>query len=216
VPGGGTAETTFTITHANQNPVPAIASLEPQSIGAGSSGFTLAVRGSGFMNSSTVQWNGVNRSTTYVNSGELRIDLTATDLLNAGTAVLTVVNPGPGGGTSNGAPFDIAAPGQNPAPTITGLSPDYAVAFGPASTSVDVLLSGVNFLPGAQAEWNGSPRPTAVISETELRITLLASDISSGASGGIRVVNPEPGGGPSNTVTFTIYAYGIYVPMVIR
>jgi hypothetical protein len=78
-------------------------------VAPGASAFTLTVNGSDFVASSVVQWNGANRSTTYVNSTQLTASIPATDVANAGTAQITVFNPTPGGGTSNALNFTIGA-----------------------------------------------------------------------------------------------------------
>jgi hypothetical protein len=100
-PGGGTSNSMpFTVTGAATNPVPAISSLSPTSIAAGSSAFTLTVNGSNFVSGSLVQWNGSGRPTTYVSSTQLAATITANDVASTGTAQVTVFNPPPGGGTS--------------------------------------------------------------------------------------------------------------------
>lgn len=74
----------------------------------GGGAFSLTVKGSGFVSSSVVRWNGANRSTTFVNSTELRAAITAADVSAAGTAQLSVFSPAPGGGLSSSVPFTIA------------------------------------------------------------------------------------------------------------
>jgi DNA-binding beta-propeller fold protein YncE len=217
-PGGGVSVNNlpFTITSPNQNPIPSIESLSPQGANGGDPALTLSIYGVNFINGSTVQWNGENRPTTFINSGELRINITNEDLLSPGTAVVTVVNPAPGGGTSNAAGFDIAAPGQNPIPTIASLNPHYASAHGAASNPVVVRVIGQNFVPGAQGQWNGQNRPTQYISETEVWVTLNGFDVAFGGSGAITVTNPTPGGGTSNPATFIIFPYITYLPMAVK
>ena len=56
-----------------------------------------------------VQWNGAARATTYVSATQLSASVTTADLVSAGTAQVTVVNPS--GATTNAATFSIAAPG---------------------------------------------------------------------------------------------------------
>ncbi len=109
-PGGGTSSAlTFTINTAGApNPVPALNSISPASATAGGAAFTLTVNGSGFLSSSVVQWNGSNRTTTFVSSTQLTAAITAADIAAAGTARVTVVNPSPGGGASNTLNFTIA------------------------------------------------------------------------------------------------------------
>ncbi len=92
------------------NPLPAVSSLLPASATAGGTGFTLTVYGANFVTSSVIQWNGVSRSTTFVSGGRLRMAVSAADIAVPGSAIVTVVNPQPGGGTSNPLSFTIGAP----------------------------------------------------------------------------------------------------------
>lgn len=217
-PGGGNSVNTltFVVTAPGQNPIPSIEYLNPQSAAAGGAAFTLVVKGVNLVNGAQVQWNGANRATTFVNSGEVRAAITATDLLNPGPAVVTVVNPGPGGGASNVVTFQVAAPGQNPAPTIVSLSPATAVARGAQSQPLQVTIQGQGFLPESQARWNGANRATTYVSPTELRVTLGAADVAFGGYGAVTVSNPGPGGGVSHPVTLTIFDQLLYLPIVIR
>jgi Tol biopolymer transport system component len=95
------------------NPTPTVTTLSPNSATMGGLAFTLAVHGSNFVPASTVQWSGNSRTTTFVNSSQLQAHIMAADLATKGTVAITVVNPAPGGGTSNGVNFTI------PADTIT-------------------------------------------------------------------------------------------------
>jgi len=88
-------------------PVPAVSSVSPLSVIAGDPGYTLTVDGSGFAPGSTIQWNGANRTTTYVSLTRLTASISAADISAAGTASVSVVNPGPGGGPSNAVTVDI-------------------------------------------------------------------------------------------------------------
>ena len=100
-PGGGTSNTvSFTIS-APANPVPALTSLAPTSTPAGGAAFTLTVNGSNFVGTSQVHWNGAARTTTVVNAGQVTAAIPASDIVTQGSAQVTVVNPAPGGGTSN-------------------------------------------------------------------------------------------------------------------
>ena len=54
-----------------------------------------------------MQWNGAARTTTFVNSTQLTAAIPASDIAVAGSAQVTVVNPAPGGGTSNALTFTI-------------------------------------------------------------------------------------------------------------
>ncbi len=84
-----------------QNSVPLISQpLVPEAAAPGGLGFTLTVNGTGFVSGAIVHWNGAARTTHFVNGSRLRANISATDIASAGTAAVTVVNPGPGGGTS--------------------------------------------------------------------------------------------------------------------
>jgi photosystem II stability/assembly factor-like uncharacterized protein len=107
-PGGGTSNSVnFTV----NNPVPAITSISPTSATAGGPSFTLTVNGTGFVSggatASAIDWNGAKLGTTFVSSIQLTATVPASDIHTAGTASVTVVNPTPGGGTSNAETFTI-------------------------------------------------------------------------------------------------------------
>jgi trimeric autotransporter adhesin len=93
--------------NAQQNPVPILTSLNPNSATAGGQGFTLTVNGTNFVSGATVRWNGQNRTTNFVSATQLTAQITAADIANAGTASVTVFNPAPGGGVSNAVNFTI-------------------------------------------------------------------------------------------------------------
>lgn len=96
---------------ASNNPIPYVnARLVPDSASPGGAGFTLTVNGTGFVSGATVRWNGSARTTTFINSSQLTATISSADIATAGAALVTVVNPAPGGGASNAVPFEISAP----------------------------------------------------------------------------------------------------------
>src|SRR5258708_39472311 len=101
------------------NPVPAITPLSPSSATAGAAAQTLTINGSNFVSTSTVTYNGVGHTATFVSSTQLTISLSAADQATAGTYPVVVTNPTPGGGASNSVNF----PPNNPSPPPTPLSP---------------------------------------------------------------------------------------------
>jgi Tol biopolymer transport system component len=107
-PGGGTSSPiSFTITPFTSNPPPAISSLADTSTWAGWPGFPLAINGTGFVASTTSQWNGLNRPTTVLSGSLLKSGIPASDLTSPGAAQVAAFNASPGGGTSNLASFTI-------------------------------------------------------------------------------------------------------------
>lgn len=196
-PGGGTSNAvSFNIGQA-QNPIPTITSLSPNAVTAGGAGFTLTVNGTNFINGSTVQWNGSARTTTFVSATQLTVAIPASDIASGDLVTVTVTNPSPGGGTSNGLTFTI----NNPAPAITSLNPSSATAGGAAFT---LTVNGTNFVNGATVRWNGNPRTTTFVSATQLTAQILATDIAAAGTASVIVVTPPPIGGTSNALPFTI------------
>jgi len=111
---------------ADDNPVPAITDLNPDSATAGGTAFTLTVNGTDFVRGSVVRWNAADRGTAFVSSTQLQATITTADIATAGTATVTVFNPAPGGGTSNALTFTI----NNPLPMIHSLRPSSVVVGG--------------------------------------------------------------------------------------
>jgi hypothetical protein len=85
----------FTVVHA-QNPVPFVEQpLSPTAVVAGGAQFTLTVNGAAFFSGATVNWNGSPLVTTFVSSSQLTAIVLDTNIASAGTASVTVTNPGP-------------------------------------------------------------------------------------------------------------------------
>lgn len=215
-PGGGLSNTlAFTISAPGQNPVPSIDTIAPGSAPAGGAAFTLTINGANFIAGSQVRWNGAGRATSFVSASQLTAQITAADLAAAGPAGVTVFNPGPGGGLSNAAEFTVAAPGENPLPTISGISPSKQMTDLATASQITVEISGANFMADSLAQWNGANRPTSFVSATKLRMLVSAADLALGGQGSVTVTNPGPGGGVSNTATFTIITIKmrLYMPL---
>jgi len=199
-PGGGTSSAvTFTITAAN-NPAPAITSLQPATVQAGSAAFTLTVNGTGFVSTSVVNFRGTARATTFVSATQITAAILASDIATAGTAQVTVTNPAPGGGTSGAVNFTISA-ANNPAPAITILQPNGVRA---GSAAFTLTINGTGFISTSTAKFNGTVKTTTFVSATKLTIPILASDVATAGSPTVAVTNPAPGGGTSNNVTFSV------------
>ena len=180
-----------------QNVVPSITSLSPSSATAGAAAQALTINGTNFLSSSTVTYNSVAHTATFVNSTQLTISLSATDQAIGGVYPVVVSNPAPGGGASNSVNFTV----NNLVPTITGLSPSSATAGAGAQT---LTINGTNFLPSSTVTYNSAARTATFVSSTELTISLSASDQATPGAYTVIVANPPPGGGASNSFTFTV------------
>jgi uncharacterized protein (TIGR03437 family) len=100
-------------------PVPVLSALSVSGVGAGSAGFIFSVTGAGFASGSVVLWNGLPRPTAFSSPTRLSVTIPASDLTNAGSAQISVVNPTPGGGTSASVVFTIATAPPTPAPNVS-------------------------------------------------------------------------------------------------
>jgi hypothetical protein len=192
------------------NPVPTITGLNPSSAIPGGSGFTIAVNGTGFVHNSAVQWNGSNRTTTYISSTQLTAVITGVDIATAGTGNVTVLNPAPGGGASNTVSFVVG----NPLPAITGLNPFWAT---PGGLDFTLIVNGTGFINSSLVQWNGLSRVTTYFSSTKVTAAITAADIAATSTASVTVVNPSPGGGASNTVSFLVGTpKKVYLPLVVK
>ena len=199
-PGGGTSGgVTFTI--ASANPVPVLSSMTPTSAATGGSGFTLGVSGSSFVSTSSVLFNGAAMATTFVSSTQLTAAIPSSALVTAGTYPVAVSNPTPGGGISSSLSFTVAT--ANPVPSITSLTPSSVTA---GSGAVNVTVGGSGFLSSSTATFNGSARTATFVSSSQLTLALTSTDTQLSGSYPIVATNPSPGGGASNSFTFTVVA----------
>lgn len=106
------------------NPAPTLSTISPASALAGSSALTLTLTGTNFVSTSTVSWNGSALQTTYISGTQLSAMVPDSDIVQSGTASVTVTNPAPGGGTSSALVFTII-----PAVPSFGLSTS-SISFG--------------------------------------------------------------------------------------
>src|SRR5437762_3001867 len=140
-------------------PPPTLHSLSPASIVAGAADFGLTVNGSNFVSTSVVRWNGSNRATTFVSSTQLVSTILASDAALAGMAQVNVVNPAPGGGTSNTLPLTIES--TFPLTIIRAGSGAGAVTSTPSGISCGASCSA-SFLSGTSVVLTANPDATSV------------------------------------------------------
>lgn len=106
--GSTTSSLLFTVTGNSGNPPPAITSLFPNTATAGATSQLLSIKGTGFVLSSTVTFNGVLHQATFLGTNLLAIKLTSSDLATAGAYPVAVTNPGLGG-TSSAVSFTVTS-----------------------------------------------------------------------------------------------------------
>lgn len=198
-PGGGESDFAEFVINVADNPVPALTGLSPRAVVTGSPDFRLTVTGVNFVPGAAVRWNGQERETTFISSGELSAAIPASDVRTTGSAAVTVLNPAPGGGVSNALTLTITD--GNPIPKITALDPPGSPVGGGALT---LTVTGTGYVRDSVVYWNGSPRPTFSISDTQLAAAIPASDLGEPGSVSVTVFNPLPGGGASAPVPFVV------------
>lgn len=133
-PGGGTGTlfNGFTV----QNPFPVITSLSPAAAEPDPGALVVTIYGSGFLPDSVASYDGSPRTTTFVNSGELQMNLVAGDIDTVGDYDVTVTNPAPGGGESAAATFSVV---------VSGGSFDAVEPGGNVGEAIYTRLAGVGF-----------------------------------------------------------------------
>jgi trimeric autotransporter adhesin len=179
------------------NPTPIVTGLFPSNVTAGSQSFTMFVTGTGFQSNSKgvtfVNWNGSPRSTTFnVNTGQLEVQIFASDVATANSIGITATNPAPGGGTSSvNAPGDIFTVVQQQAGlTIASLDPTSAAVGGPDFT---ITVNGTGFTTSDVVLWNGSPRVTTIMpmNTTVATAQITRDDIATIGTAGVAVSEPN-------------------------
>jgi N-acetylneuraminic acid mutarotase len=182
------------------NPVPAITPpLVPASLPVGSASQTLTINGTGFVSSSTVTFNGANRTATLVSASELTINLTSSDLATVGTYPVAVTNPAPGGGSSTAVSFTVSP--TNPVPAITSLAPASLAVGAPPQA---LTLNGTGFLTSSTVSFNGVAHTPTYVGASQLTISLTSADLATAGEYPVVVANPAPGGGTSAAANFTV------------
>jgi YVTN family beta-propeller protein len=195
------------------NQIPAITSISPNTAEAGAAAFTLTINGTNFIASSMVNFGGAASTATFVNSTQLTAPIPASSIASAGILAVTVTNPAPGGGTSNAMNFTVTSSAST-VPMINSMFPNCVPAGEQLIDSANNLLtvSGQNFVANSVVQWNGSSRPTTLDPNSNFMILtaqIPASDIASAGTAAVTVFNPAPGGGTSNSLTFTTTTGGV-------
>jgi trimeric autotransporter adhesin len=179
------------------NATPTVTGFFPSNVTAGSQGFTMFVTGTGFQSNSKgvtfVNWNGSPRSTTFnASTGQLEVQIFASDVATANSIGITATNPIPGGGTSTvNPPGDIFTVVQPQAGlTITSLDPTSTAVGGP---DFMITVNGTGFTTNDVVLWNGSPRVTVIapMNTTVATATITRDDIATVGIASVAVSLPN-------------------------
>jgi hypothetical protein len=100
--------------------------------------------------------------------------------------------------------------GQAPVPTLSSLSLS-SIAAGSSDTAMTV--TGAGFVYNSRVLWNGAVLPYSYeYGNTQINFTIPAANLANAGTNQITVFTPQPGGGTSNAVPFTVYTpinYGV-------
>ena len=192
-----TASVTLVV-NSPSNPVPLIGSMSPGFASAGGTSFTLTVNGTGFVSGSTVYWGTSALATTFGSATQLTAQVPATDIATAGTtAAITVVNPTPGGGTSNSFQFEVnSASGSTTGPTFSSVT-QTVTAGSPASYPVTLpstvesaTITCLNLPTGATCSYSATTNTVTITTSSTTpkgtyQITVVFTETVSGAASGL-------------------------------
>jgi hypothetical protein len=176
--------------------VPALTTLSPVAIQPRSGQANLTISGSGFVPTSQVMLNGQQVQTLYLSGQQIVAYLY--DVQGPGLQAITVVNPAPGGGTSNVLELQV----NDANPTIVNLNPS-TIPAGSAAFELSVFGNG-NFSPDSVVLWNGSQRPTLYVVAGEVIAKISANDVGVPGSVSVTVDALSAANPMSNAVQFTI------------
>jgi hypothetical protein len=194
-PIGGTSNS---IDFGVHNPVPEITALSIDTVEAGApQDLAISLTGKNFVGGATVAFGAQQLSPASITADTIEVTIPIGSLATGVQTTITVTNPGPGGGTSNTKAFTVT----NPVPVLSALSQENAMAGDP---SFDLELIGEKFVPGTTVNFGGVALTPSSVSDKQIIVNIPDSAFATGGVIQISVANPEPGGGVSGAIDFTI------------
>jgi outer membrane protein assembly factor BamB len=183
------------VTYTVSASIVTLSSLSPSSAIASGPAFTLTVNGANFSSQSTVMWNGSARPTTFSSGTQVTAQITGADIAAVGSVPISVSDPI--NGLSNQLMFTV----QQAVLAIHSISPT-SVTVGGASFMLTVMGSGYSNTSAVQ--WNGSARPTTLVSTSELVAQISATDIAAVGTAQVTVHDAASSSGTTAAETVTI------------
>jgi hypothetical protein len=186
-------------------PTPTLSSISPASVKSGDPAVTLTVVGSGFLNGASVLFVDpsvgiTTEPTVFVSPTQLTATIPANAILLPGTYQVEVTNPLP---SSPSSPLNLVVDvGTYPVPTLSLISPNSAVAG--TLQPVTIFAAGTNLASNAVLNFNGTAEQITSFGHGSLQAVVPPSALANPGSVQVTVSNPTPGGGPSNSLPFTI------------
>jgi trimeric autotransporter adhesin len=160
-----------------------ISYLSPSAAVAGGPAFTLTVGGSGFASGAVVQWNGTPLATSKLSDYVLSVNVPSNLIAAAGTAQISVANPGEPVLASKA--FSINVP---PPPAILTVTPNQVDA---GTVTFPLSLSGSGFVAGSIVSLSGTPLSTTFVNASALTASVPASLARTSGRFSVTVKNPD-------------------------
>lgn len=182
------------------NPFPALTSLSISTVTTGSAGFSLDITGTNFVSDTTVNFGALVFTPVSCTPTQMTVNVPASAITQGGIMMITASSPSPGGGLSNDLPFTVS----NPHPALSQVSPPSVTA---GSADIALTLSGSGFVPDSILSMGDTPLSAVFGSSTQITVVLPAESLAQAGTATLTVTNPQPGGGASNVLTFTIRAF---------
>lgn len=166
-------------------PAPAVSSLDPSSVTAGSADTTVTVTGSNFTPDAVVQVDGTPVATTYGSATSLRAVVPAARLRESRSLQITVSNPG---GVSSPAMLPVTP--QRPA--VGAVVNAASLAAGPVSAGEIVTVFGSKIGPAAPAglKLDSNGRVASLLADTRVWFDETAAPVVFAGEGQVNAVAP--------------------------
>ncbi|MEO7902573.1 MAG: choice-of-anchor tandem repeat GloVer-containing protein [Capsulimonas sp.] len=192
---GDTAALPLTITERST-----LTSLSPNTVQAGSSDFTFAVNGTGFVSGAQVVFNGAYITTHYVTPTQLTATVPRGYITTPAAASVTVINPN----TIPDAPLPFTITG----PAVPARCAPSTVQAG--HTSFNLSIVGTGFTSSTKAFWNGTLLTTYFISSGQIVATVPAAFVAAPTTATITVTPTTPATTP---ISFPVTAAPVFTGM---
>jgi hypothetical protein len=168
---------------------PRIDEISPTGVEVNSATTTITVDGAGFITSNVVVFETTELPTTFVNDTLLTAVIDKTLLAASGTVNVVVRSRGPSGNYVDSLPVTFTV-GTAP-PTLSSVigQPNPLVA-GKVTSPFVITVTGAGFTAATQVVVGGVGRATTFVSQTQLRATVLPSDVAAAGTVLITVRNP--------------------------
>lgn len=199
-PGGGSsAPISVMVSAIPQNPVPVLGNVSPAFLPISTVDIQVTLNGAGFVAGSTALIGSTPLASSFISPTQLIAVVPASFLGSVTLLALRVASPAPGGGVSMTAGIQVGVP--NPQPSITTIGPSSGAMGGPTFV---LNVTGTSFVAGARVFFGSTALATTFVSAFALTATVTSSLLATPGPVGVIVINPIPGGGASNVLSFEV------------